>query len=81
MTKLVNIAEMQTKLWGKIHKEVVEREKAGDSLEDAYMAAIQLCSSNLIELKDSAGTVITRKALLDAGLQQPLIKELMHLVK
>ena len=51
MTELVDIAEMQTKEWAKVHKEVVAREKKGDDLSDCYQAAIQLCLANIMELR------------------------------
>ena len=79
MTELVDVAEMQVKEWGKIHKEAVAREKKGEDLSDCYQAAIQLCLANIMELRDSAGNETTRTALLEAGLQPSFVKELLHI--
>ena len=79
MSKLSSIAKDQMEAWSALHREAGKLEKEDGDLTKCNAAAIQLCFSTMIEVKDLVGIGTSRAALLEAGLQQPFVKELLHI--
>ena len=81
MSKLSTIAKEQMEAWSVLHREADKVEKEDGDLTKCNMAAIQLCFSTMIEVKDLVGIGTTRTALLEGGLQQPLVKGLLRVTR
>ena len=81
MSNLSSIAKNQMEAWSALHREAAKLEKEHGDLTECNAAAIQLCFSTIIEVKDLVGIGTSRAALLKAGLQQPFVKELLNITR
>ena len=78
MSGLAAIAAEQAKIWSALHKEAARLEKEDGDLTQCNETAIQLCYDTLFEVRDLVGKVLSKQALLEAGLQPTFIKDLLH---